>query len=121
MLKIPQQLRPHQLPLTNYYCVGVLSHFVGQQGGVRTADCNRHTAPAKFARQGIGMWRGRCVCGDAHEVRGFVEINPLDNLIGMAHLPMVRGPGRQQRHRELGKSNQPPVTHKERGFSFGCD
>jgi hypothetical protein len=40
----------------------------------------------------------------------------LDNLIRMADLPMVRSAGRQQRHGELGKPNQPPVTDKERGF-----
>ena len=30
--------------------------------------------------------------GDAYEIHGLVEINPLDNLIGMAHVPMVRRP-----------------------------
>jgi hypothetical protein len=32
---------------------------------------------------------GRRVGSDTHEIHALVEINPLDNLVGMAHFPMI--------------------------------
>ena len=67
------------------------------------------------------MRGGRGVRGDAHEIHAFVEIHALDNLIRVAHLPVVRRTTRQQRHRELWKPYQPPVTHQARCLGFRGD
>ena len=86
-----------------------------------SADDRGDTASAKFLRQGVGVRSSGCVGGDANEVDELVEIDPLDNLIRVADLPIRRRPGREQRHGELRESNQSPVTHKERRFRLRGD
>jgi len=60
-----------------------------------SADDHRHTAPAKFPGQRVGMRRGGCVGGDADEVRGFVEVDTLDNFVGVAGRPNAAGSRRR--------------------------
>ena len=41
-----------------------------------------------------------------------LESDPLDDLVTVVHLPMAGRVRREQRHGQLGKANQSPVTHE---------
>src|SRR6266704_2631354 len=55
---------------------------------------------------------------DANKVQLFVEINPLNDLVRVPDLPMLRSVSCEEWHRELQKPDQSPVPHEPRGRRF---
>ena len=59
------------------------------------------------------------VGGDADEVYRAVEIDLLDDFVGVGHGPVAGGVGREEGHRELGEADQAAVADEAGGFGFG--
>src|SRR5256885_15900280 len=85
---------------------------------MRAADNNRDAALSILARECIGMRCRRGIRRDAREIDLLLEVDPLDDLVGVPDLPMLGSVGRKQRHGELRKADEPPVTHEARGLGL---
>jgi len=113
-----RQLRPRGLAFAHHDGVGVPGGFVGQQGGVRPADDDGDAAAAVLTGQSERVRRGGGVGGDADYVYRLVEIDLLDDFVGVGDVPVAGGVGGQQGHGELGEADQPTVAHEAGGFGF---
>ena len=99
--KVSEELGPGLFGFSDEDHVRVLLCFIGQQGDVRPAECNRDSALAKSRRETIGVRSTGRVKGDRYQVSGHLKIDRLHRFIHMEHRPTGRHEGREVGHGDL--------------------
>ena len=77
---------------------------------MRSAQNDAPAAGAELTSQPIDMRRGRRVTGDRDQICIALQIDRLNDLVGVMQLYARRRIGCEQRHRELRKPDQPPFA-----------
>src|SRR5262249_16021483 len=95
--------------------------LLGKTGGMWSADYDGHAAPAKLAREVVGVKNGGRGRRDSHENRRRVEPYGFDDLVRVPDMVLTRGERRDQWHGELGELDQPRATQLPRRERLGGD
>ncbi len=104
--RVLEQAGPGVLGLTYDHRVGVRRGLLGEGGRVRPADHDRDAPAPERVGHLVGMQRRGRGRGDPDQVGRAVEVEALDDLVGVVDVVLARGQGRDQRHRELGELDQ---------------
>ncbi len=116
-----EQTRPRVLRLAHHHRIGVLGGFPGEGGRVGAADHDGHPPAPEHVGDRVGVRRRRRGRGDPDQVRRAIEIEPLDDLVGVVDVVLRRGQGRDQRHRELRELDQARPAQSARLRRFRGD
>jgi hypothetical protein len=108
--RVLEQAGPGVLGLADDHRVGVLGGLLGQRGRVRPAHHHRDPPTPERVRHRVGVRRRGRRRGDADQVGGAVEVEALDDLVGVVDVVLARGQGRDQGHGELGELDQARAT-----------
>jgi hypothetical protein len=119
--RIVEDARPRVFRFADDDSVGMARGFLGKSGGVRSADHHRHAAAAELAGECVGVKRGRRRRGDPHQVRRRVEVDRIDDLVGVRNAVLGRRERRHQRHGELRKLNEAGSAKTPRLRRFSGD
>jgi hypothetical protein len=77
---------------------------------VGSANHDWNAAPPEFAGERIGMKSGWGRRRNPNQIRANVEPHRFDDLVRVRNQVRARRQGRNQRHRELGKLDQPAAS-----------
>jgi hypothetical protein len=119
--RVLEQARPGVLGLADDLGVRVLRGLLGEGGRVRPADHDRDTPAPERVGHLVGMQRRGRGRGDPDQVGRAVEVEALDDLVGVVDVVLARGQGRDQRHRELRELNQARPAQATRLRRLGGD
>jgi len=108
--EVIDDLRPDELPFADHQRVGVAQGIRRHGGDVRSAQNDAPAAGAQLPGQPIRVRRRRGVTGDRNQICVAVQVDGLNDLVGVVQLHARRRVGCEQGHCELRKPDQSPFA-----------